>query len=211
MDSRRGGGGAEQVSPSYKIVFLGASSVGKISICHYFIKGEFSNDLASTVGATFHLQKLKVGGENWVKLKIWDTAGQERFRSLLPMYYKGCQGALIVYDMTSRESFEAAKSYLQLLRNQSEEAEVLLIANKSDLSHMRTVPTQDGMRLASNEGIEYLETSAKSGQNIREAIQKLTESIYKKSHNTEASVKDTVTLDSRTTPHAEETKKNCSC
>ncbi|XP_063711965.1 uncharacterized protein LOC134840181 [Symsagittifera roscoffensis] len=200
----------EQSSPSYKIVFLGASGVGKSSICHYFIKGEFSTDLASTVGATFHLQKLKVGDVS-VKLKVWDTAGQERFRSLLPMYYKACQGALIVYDMTNRESFESAQSYLQLLRNQAEDAEVLLIANKCDLAHMRTVSMQEGMRQASNEGIAYLETSAKSGQNVKDAVQTLTEKVYHKLHKEMSPNKDTVTLDSKPTAEAEDRRNGCSC
>ncbi|XP_063711513.1 ras-related protein RabC-like [Symsagittifera roscoffensis] len=89
---------------SYKIVLLGASGVGKSSICQFFTKGEFSDNLASTVGATFHLQKiqLQTGKENGesVTLKVWDTAGQERFNSLLPMYYNGSQGAFVVYDIT---------------------------------------------------------------------------------------------------------------
>merc|ERR1740117_2852005 len=108
-------------------------------------------------------------GDAAVKFEIWDTAGQERYKSLAPMYYRGAAAAVIVYDITSKESFEAAKSWVSEL--QSADTLVALAGNKADLEANRQVDTAMAKAYADDAGILFMETSAKSGTNVAELFQ----------------------------------------
>ena len=106
-----------------------------------------------------------------VKFEIWDTAGQERYHSLAPMYYRGAQAAVIVYDITSPESFGRAKKWVQELQRQSDPQQSLvmaLVGNKTDLSPKRVVTEQEAKAYADETGLLFFETSAKSGENVNE-------------------------------------------
>merc|ERR1740130_1001212 len=105
-------------------------------------------------------------GDNVVKFEIWDTAGQERYKSLAPMYYRGAAAAVIVFDITSKESFDAAKSWIVEL--QSTDTLIALAGNKSDLDGDRQVERDTAQAYADDMGILFMETSAKSGQNVQE-------------------------------------------
>ena len=96
-----------------KLVLLGASAVGKTSICARYVFGDFDTNTRSTIGASFLTKKMKVDDRK-VKLQIWDTAGQERFRSMAPMYYRGAEAALCVFDLTGRDTFNAMKGWVYL-------------------------------------------------------------------------------------------------
>ncbi|KAG0149900.1 hypothetical protein CROQUDRAFT_278893 [Cronartium quercuum f. sp. fusiforme G11] len=117
-----------------KVVILGMQGVGKTSIVHRYTTGSFSYSLASTIGASFCTKKLSVDGCK-VRLQIWDTAGQERFRSMAPMYYRGANAAILVYDITNQASFDDIQNWLDELReNMSPELIIQIVGSKSDLA-----------------------------------------------------------------------------
>ncbi|KAF4693262.1 Ras- protein Rab-5 [Perkinsus olseni] len=102
-----------------------------------------------------------------IKFEIWDTAGQERYRSLAPMYYRGAAAAVVVYDITSRESFEGAKRWVNELRSShNPDVVIAFCGNKSDLAVEREVPTQRGAEYAQENNLLFVETSAKTGENV---------------------------------------------
>lgn len=148
--------------PSLKVVLLGDTSVGKTSIVNIVQSGEFVPDQTSTVGACFHIKRITVNG-TVVKMHIWDTAGQERFRSLAPMYYRDAQYAVLVYSITSSESFDAIDRWYNGLKTDCAEMPgVILVGNKTDLEDSRTVSSEAGANMAQKIGADFLETSAKT-------------------------------------------------
>lgn len=151
---------------TYKMVVLGHYSVGKSSIVLNFVKGEFNPNEESTIGASF-LTKTILCGRNAIKYEIWDTAGQERYYSLIPMYYRGAQVALIVYDVTSRESYDTAKRWVEELKHDKPNDFLkILIANKIDLQEDIAISQEEGREYAQSEGILFYETSARTGEGI---------------------------------------------
>ncbi|GAB2292233.1 Complex III subunit 3 [Dionaea muscipula] len=151
-----------------KLVLLGAMGTGKTSLVLRFVKGQFFDYQESTIGAAFFTQVLSLN-EATVKFDIWDTAGQERYHSLAPMYYRGAAAAVIVYDITSMESFEKAKTWVQELQRQGNpNMFTVLVANKADLDTMRKVDNEVGEQYAKDNGLNFFETSAKNAQNVNE-------------------------------------------
>merc|ERR1711933_245843 len=145
----------------FKLVLLGDTSVGKSSIVIRFVKGQFSEYQESTIGAAFLTQTVPVQ-DCTVKFEIWDTAGQERYHSLAPMYYRGAAAAIVVYDITSQESFHRAKSWVKELHRQARPDIVIALAgNKSDLGSRRTVEYEEANAYAEEKVLLFLETSAK--------------------------------------------------
>ncbi|WAQ93331.1 hypothetical protein PtA15_18A391 [Puccinia triticina] len=120
-----------------KVVILGMQGVGKTSIVHRYTTGSFSYSLTSTIGASFCTKKLSVDGCK-VRLQIWDTAGQERFRSMAPMYYRGANAAILVYDITNKDSFHDIENWLAELReNMSGDLVIQVVGSKADLAPAR--------------------------------------------------------------------------
>ncbi|XP_052883125.1 ras-related protein Rab11C-like isoform X2 [Gossypium arboreum] len=114
-----------------------------------------------------------------VKAQIWDTAGQERYRAITSAYYRGAVGALLVYDITKRQTFDNLQRWLRELRDHADSNIVIMMAgNKSDLTHLRTVSEEDGQALAEREGLSFLETSALEATNIEKAFQTVLNEIY---------------------------------
>merc|ERR1712137_399836 len=123
----------------FKLVLLGESAVGKSSLVLRFVKGQFLDFQESTIGAAFLTQTVCLN-DTTVKFEIWDTAGQERYHSLAPMYYRGAQAAIVVYDITTAESFDRAKNWVKELQRQGNPNIVIaLAANKVDLESKRAV------------------------------------------------------------------------
>mmetsp|Transcript_21102 Transcript_21102/g.59314 ORF Transcript_21102/g.59314 Transcript_21102/m.59314 type:complete len:200 (-) Transcript_21102:67-666(-) len=147
----------------FKLVLLGDASVGKSCLVVRFAKGEFYEYQEPTIGAAFMTQTVSLG-DVVVKFEIWDTAGQERYKSLAPMYYRGAAAAVVVFDITSSESFEAAK--LWVVELQGVASLVALAGNKSDLGDARAVRPDTARAYAEEAGILYVETSAKTGENV---------------------------------------------
>jgi len=152
----------------FKLVLLGESAVGKSSLVLRFVKGQFLEFQESTIGAAFLTQTVCLN-DTTVKFEIWDTAGQERYHSLAPMYYRGAQAAIVVYDITSSESFERAKAWVKELQRQGNPNIVIALAgNKVDLAAHRKVQIEDAQNYSDENGILYMETSAKTAANVNE-------------------------------------------
>uniref|UniRef100_A0A453STK9 Ras-related protein RHN1 n=1 Tax=Aegilops tauschii subsp. strangulata TaxID=200361 RepID=A0A453STK9_AEGTS len=160
-------------------VLLGDLGAGKTSIVVRFAKGLYYECQESTIGAAFFSQALPVsgagGGEDaTVRFDIWDTAGQERYHSLAPMYYRGAAAAVVVYDITSTDSYIRAKRWVDELQRQGNPHLVMaLVGNKVDLEKRRKVGTQEALEYAERNGLFFLETSAKTAQNVGELFYEL--------------------------------------
>ena len=158
-----------------KLVLLGDSRVGKSSVVIRFVKNEFDQYKFPTIGATFLTQSV-TAGDSMVKFEIWDTAGQEKYRSLAPLYYRGASAALVVYDITNRESYDNAQKWIEEVRSQSEDNGPLTIAlagNKVDLASNRKVTEQEAQEYANKQQFIFFETSAKTSYNIKEIFRKI--------------------------------------
>ncbi|XP_043812246.1 ras-related protein RHN1 isoform X2 [Manihot esculenta] len=141
---------------------------GKTSLVLRFIKGQFFDQQEPTIGAAFFTQILSLA-EATVKFDIWDTAGQERYHSLAPMYYRGAAAAIVMYDISSMDTFIRAKKWVQELQRQGNPNLVIaLVANKSDLDSKREVQNEEGEQSAQENGMFFIETSAKNAYNINE-------------------------------------------
>ncbi|CAA2987270.1 ras-related protein RHN1-like isoform X2 [Olea europaea var. sylvestris] len=151
-----------------KLVLLGDMGTGKTSVVLRFVRGQFFDNQEPTIGAAFFTQIISLP-EATVKFDIWDTAGQERYHSLAPMYYRGAAAAIVVYDITSMDTFIRAKKWVEELRGKASTNMVMaLVANKSDLESSREVKTGDGEQFSDENGMFFMETSAKTAQNINE-------------------------------------------
>ncbi|XP_059643906.1 ras-related protein RABA6b [Cornus florida] len=162
----------------FKAVLIGDSAVGKSNLLSRFARDEFLLDSKPTIGVEFAYRNIKVG-DKIVKAQIWDTAGQERFRAITSSYYRGALGALLVYDITRRATFENLKKWLHELREfGSPDMVIVLVGNKSDLSQSRQVAIEDGQSLAQLEGLCFMETSAKENLNVEEAYLQMITRIH---------------------------------
>ncbi|KAH0922380.1 hypothetical protein HID58_022398 [Brassica napus] len=162
----------------FKIVLIGDSGVGKSNILSRFTRNEFCLESKSTIGVEFATRTTQVEGKT-IKAQIWDTAGQERYRAITSAYYRGAVGALLVYDITKRQTFDNALRWLRELRDHADSNIVIMMAgNKSDLNHLRSVAEEDGHNLAEKEGLSFLETSALEATNVEKAFQTILGEIY---------------------------------
>jgi small GTP-binding protein len=163
-----------EATPSAKLVLLGQSTVGKTSIISVAEGGSFQPDQSATIGACFHIKKMKVD-DTGIKFHIWDTAGQERFRALAPMYYRDAQFALLVYAIDSRDSFEEIEVWHQALANDcSPMPQVVLVGNKIDLVERRQITLEEGRALAKKLNARLFEISAKAdAEGVRTMLQEI--------------------------------------
>jgi len=180
----------------FKLVLLGESAVGKSSLVLRFVKGQFLEYQESTIGAAFLTQTICLNDVT-VKFEIWDTAGQERYHSLAPMYYRGAQAAIIVYDVTSMESFQRAQTWVKELQRQGNPNIVIAFAgNKLDLESNRKVPIEESQSFCDENGILFMETSAKSGANVNELFVAIAKKLPKTAQKTSVRTPGIVNPDS---------------
>jgi len=162
-----------------KLVLLGDMGTGKSSLVLRFVKGQFLDYQESTIGAAFFSQTLAVN-EVTVKFEIWDTAGQERYHSLAPMYYRGAAAAIIVYDITNSDSFARAKNWVLELQKQGNPNLVMALAgNKADVAAKRKVEAEEAETYAKENGLFFMETSAKTAQNVNELFYEIARRLPK--------------------------------
>ncbi|KAJ2080321.1 hypothetical protein H4R24_003148 [Coemansia sp. RSA 988] len=151
---------------------------GKPQDCGYYHRFLSSHDL--TIGVEFGARIVPVDSKK-IKLQIWDTAGQESFRSITRSYYRGAVGALLVYDITRRDTFEHVTTWLEDVRKHSNtETTIMLIGNKYDLAAKRAVPYEEGSKFAEDNDLYFIETSAKTDDNVEKAFVDTAEDIYRK-------------------------------
>lgn len=150
----------------FKYIIIGDTGVGKSCLLLQFTDKRFQPVHDLTIGVEFGARLINIE-QHQIKLQIWDTAGQESFRSITRSYYRDAAGALLVYDITRRESFNHLSRWLEEARqNGNPNMTIMLIGNKSDLEHRRAVSTQEGQLFAQENGLVFLETSAKSASNV---------------------------------------------
>ena len=166
----------------FKIVLIGDTSVGKTNILSKYLTDEFDPESKATVGVEFGTKNFKIEN-NIVKVQIWDTAGQERYRSITNAYYKGAKGALLVYDITNKKSFDNLDRWISDLKtNGDEKISIVLLGNKSDLESQRVISTEEGKNKAELFKFAFMETSALNGSNIEKAFDELIKEVYKDNH-----------------------------
>ena len=167
-------------SITFKILTIGESGVGKTCVLRRFVENKFLKNHLATIGIDFKTKTLNINNQE-IKLKIWDTAGQERFRNITTQYYKGADGIVLVYDVTDEASYEKIRDWMeQILSNtQQEEIGLVLLGNKCDMEP-RNVTEEMGKKMAEELKVNYFETSALTGQGIKEAFEQLTRDIMKK-------------------------------
>ncbi|MFX1457451.1 MAG: Rab family GTPase [Promethearchaeota archaeon] len=160
----------------FKIVILGDAAVGKTSLINQFCEGQFTEDYKPTLGANIIRKDVDIDGEDAhtkIRLIIWDLAGQEKYNVIRSMYFQGCEGALLTYDVTRYNTFDSVKSkWLKDFKKYIRKKGVyILIGNKTDLIDQRVVTTEKGKELAEDiQASDFIETSAKLGENIDEAF-----------------------------------------
>ena len=157
----------------YKLVFIGDQSVGKTSIISRFMYDTFDTHYASTIGIDFVSKSVPID-RGTVRLQLWDTAGQERFRSLIPAYIRDSQVAVVVFDITSRASFDSTTTWIADVRAQrGNDVIIVLVGNKTDLVSQREVSAAEIEQRANEQEIMFIETSAKEGFNIKLLFRRL--------------------------------------
>ncbi|XP_008233092.1 PREDICTED: ras-related protein RABA3 [Prunus mume] len=170
--------GQEKIDYVFKVVVIGDSAVGKTQILSRFTRNEFCFDSKSTIGVEFQTRTVTIKGK-LIKAQIWDTAGQERYRAVTSAYYRGALGALLVYDITKRQTFDHVARWVEELRAHADNSIVImLVGNKADLGEQRDVPTEDAVEFAEDQGLFFSETSAFSGENVDTAFFSVLEKIY---------------------------------
>nr|ABD65445.1 Rab39 [Suberites domuncula] len=175
----------------FRLILIGESTVGKSSLLRQFKEGEYFPDISLTVGVDFHAKIVEVNGFP-VKLQLWDTAGQDRFRAIVKAYYRNAVGGLLVFDITHRDSFANLDSWLEdALRNAEPHKPVfLLVGNKCDQEKCREVSREEGEKYARDHGMQYIETSAKTGRNVEECFHMIARKIFQMVHDGFITVQD---------------------
>lgn len=164
----------------FKFLVIGNANTGKSCLLHHFIENKFKSESSHTIGVEFGSKVINCGGKS-IKLQIWDTAGQERFRSVTRSYYRGAAGALLVYDVASRETYNALTNWLTDARTlASPDIVIVLVGNKKDLESDREVTFLEASRFAQENELMFLETSARTGENVEEVFLKCARTILTK-------------------------------
>lgn len=168
----------EGVLTTLKILIIGESNVGKSSLLLRFTDDVFDPNLAATIGVDFKVKTVTVDG-NKAKLAIWDTAGSERFRTLTPSYYRGAQGAILVYDVCNHSTFQKLDHWLAELETYCTRNNVvkMLVGNKIDRLENRVVTKEQGMNYARKHSMLFIEASAKTRDGVQCAFEELVEKI----------------------------------
>jgi small GTP-binding protein len=164
-----------------KVVFLGASSVGKTCIICRAVSSEFNAKMPGTVGA-YYTAKMVDLVDGSINLQLWDTAGQERYRTLAPMYYRGAVLAVLVFSVTLEESLDEVSRWVEEMKEQIDELPgIIVVANKVDLIDERAVTAERGEDVAKAVGAAaYCEVSAKTGCGIEELFVRIAQESFKK-------------------------------
>merc|ERR1712228_999369 len=164
----------------FKYIIIGDTGVGKSCLLLQFTDKRFQPVHDLTIGVEFGARMITIDGKQ-IKLQIWDTAGQESFRSITRSYYRGAAGALLVYDISRRETFAHLTRWLEEARqNGNENMTIMLIGNKSDLESRREVKREEGEAFAREHGLVFMETSAKTAANVEDAFINTAREIYDK-------------------------------
>lgn len=188
-----------------KIIVVGDSSVGKTSVIHRYVKGEFDSTIIATIGIDYRAKDVEINGQK-IKLQIWDTIGQEKYRSLAPQYFRRADGVILFYDTTVKTSFTHLQNWLDsIINNAQSSIPVILVGNKVDLPEV--VPKEHAIDFARDKKLELFFCSAKSGDNIDQIFNRIAELTLQ--HTVEQDQPQNVVTVKETTP--EDKKNGCHC
>jgi len=169
-----------QYDYTFKVLMLGDASVGKTSLVIKYISGLFLEDLKLTIGVDFYSKAIDFKGIG-IKLQLWDFGGEERFRFLLPQYCIGANGAFFLYDITNSLTLRHITDWTNVIRENAGNIPIMLVGSKLDLERFRTIDRENGIHAArKNKLASFVELSSKTGQNVKEAFETLTEILLKR-------------------------------
>lgn len=166
-----------------RFIIIGDSCVGKSCLINKYIKNEFKPTFHSTVGIDLKIKEIKIKGFK-INFHIYDTAGQERFRSLIKNYYKGKDGAFLVFDLNNKESFDNLSLWLDEIKEKgNKNMKLIILGNKNDLKDIRQVTEKEIEEFKNRNGLKVIETSALSGEGINEAFEEMFNLITENMNN----------------------------
>ncbi|OMJ72164.1 hypothetical protein SteCoe_29455 [Stentor coeruleus] len=169
----------------FKYIIIGDSAVGKSCLLLQFTDRRFKNDHDLTIGVEFGARTVSINDKT-IKLQMWDTAGQESFRSITRSYYRGAVAALLVYDITNRDSFVSLSRWISEARaHGNKDITLILVGNKNDLEEQRVISTEEAQSFADQNNLLFIETSAKTGNNVDAAYINTAKAIMSKIENAE--------------------------
>uniref|UniRef100_A0A4W4G0I3 RAB41, member RAS oncogene family n=1 Tax=Electrophorus electricus TaxID=8005 RepID=A0A4W4G0I3_ELEEL len=196
----------------FKLVFLGEQSVGKTSLITRFMYDSFDNTYQATIGIDF-LSKTMYLEDRTVRLQLWDTAGQERFRSLIPSYIRDSTIAVVVYDITNLNSFQQTSKWIDDVRTErGSDVIIMLVGNKTDLADKsRQITTEEGEQRAKELNVMFIETSAKTGYNVKQLFRRVAAALPGMDNTPEKSKEDMIDIKLEKPPELPVTESSCSC
>ena len=163
-----------------KYIIIGDAAVGKSNLLLRFAQNDFKTEYQLTIGVEFGAKNIEINNKK-LRLQIWDTAGQENYRSITRAYYKNSVCAILVYDISNRETFEHISNWIEDCIAQSPKTVfMVLVGNKSDLNENRKVTFEEGQEMAKNNNLLFFETSAKTGENVDKIFEDSAKEIYNK-------------------------------
>ncbi|KAB5571226.1 hypothetical protein PHYPO_G00222600 [Pangasianodon hypophthalmus] len=241
MSTTTGGGEFGNPLRKFKLVFLGEQSVGKTSLITRFMYDSFDNTYQATIGIDFlsktmYLEDRTIRLQLWdtagqerfrslipsyirdsaaavvVRLQLWDTAGQERFRSLIPSYIRDSTIAVVVYDITNLNSFQQTSKWIDDVRTErGSDVIIMLVGNKTDLADKRQITTEEGEQRAKELNVMFIETSAKTGYNVKQLFRRVAAALPGMDSAPEKSKEDMIDIKLEKSPELPVTESGCSC
>ena len=197
--------------PSFKIILLGDSTVGKTSLIVRFCDGGFNEECVSTIGVDTKTKYVRHNNKK-IELEIWDTAGQERFKSLATKFYQGADGIILMYDITQKKTFNNIKYWLTNIMDSvdSKKVAIIVIGNKLDLPNIE-VEKEAGEKFCSQHNLQLIETSCKDNINVKEAFNYLIDKMIELDNDYKQQLKKRKTIVNKNTfDNKKKNKKKCS-
>lgn len=168
----------ERTIYQYKVILLGDIAVGKTSLLRRFVENEFTTEYYCTVGVEFRIKTIMVNSKVGADLKIWDTCGEEKYRTITRQYYRDSNGVLLVFDLSNAASFEKLEEwYEDVVNSGPKDLHIVLVGNKKDLSDREVTEEMVKNFMKDHKGMEYVETSAATGEGVSDAFKKLAEKL----------------------------------